>query len=88
MKPKAIKNPKSQTAIAAFSLNSKFKLTMSGTPIENRLEELWSQMNFLCRGLIFKAPRLLKKYADPISKGDQATTKDYEQGYAPLFYVE
>lgn len=42
-----IKNPQSQTAQAAFALHSKFRLALSGTPVENRPEELWSQMRFL-----------------------------------------
>ena len=46
----AIKNPRSQTAQAAFQLNARFRVALTGTPIENRLEELWSQMHFLCPG--------------------------------------
>ena len=36
----AIKNPKSLTALAAFQLQSSFRITLTGTPIENRLTEL------------------------------------------------
>ena len=42
----AIKNPKSYTAQAAFQLQSDVRLTLTGTPIENRLTELWSQIHF------------------------------------------
>ncbi len=48
----AIKNPDSQTTRAAYGLNAGFKLTLSGTPIENRLEELWSQMHFTNPGVL------------------------------------
>ena len=48
----AIKNPRSQTAQAAFCLKAKFRVALTGTPIENRLEELWSQMHFLCPGFL------------------------------------
>ena len=42
----AIKNAHSQTARAAFELKGDFRVALSGTPVENRLEELWSVMNF------------------------------------------
>ncbi len=48
----AIKNPQSQTAQAVFSLHSHFRLSLTGTPIENRLEELWSQFHFLIPSLL------------------------------------
>ena len=40
----AIKNLGSQTARAAFGLKGKFRVLLSGTPVENRLEELWSDV--------------------------------------------
>ncbi|MEM1157553.1 MAG: DEAD/DEAH box helicase [Verrucomicrobiota bacterium] len=41
-----IKNPGSQTAKAAFALNAKHRIVLTGTPIENRLSDLWSLMRF------------------------------------------
>ena len=46
----AIKNPDSQTARAAYALPASFRLALTGTPVENRLEELWSLMHFTNRG--------------------------------------
>src|SRR6185503_5034954 len=48
----AIKNPDSQSAQAAFALEADFRLAMSGTPIENRLDELWSVCHFTNPGLL------------------------------------
>jgi SNF2 family DNA or RNA helicase len=48
----AIKNPSTQTAKAAFRLRASMRLSLTGTPIENRLEELWSQFHFLLPGLL------------------------------------
>ena len=44
----AIKNPDSQgvARVAAYSLRANFRLALTGTPIENRLDELWSQFHF------------------------------------------
>ena len=48
----AIKNPDSQVARAAYRLKADFKLAVTGTPMENRLEELWSLMHFANPGLL------------------------------------
>lgn len=47
-----IKNPLSQTAQAIYMLKAGFRLSMTGTPIENNLKELWSQFHFLLPGLL------------------------------------
>ena len=43
----AIKNSHTQTAQAVYSLQALFRLSITGTPLENRLSELWSQFRFL-----------------------------------------
>ncbi len=47
-----IKNPDSQIAQALFSLRSDMRLILSGTPIENRWEDLWSLFHFLMPDLL------------------------------------
>ena len=42
-----IKNPESQTAIAAKKIKSKHRFALTGTPLENSLLELWSVFDFL-----------------------------------------
>lgn len=66
----AIKNPDSQAARAAFRLQAEFRATLSGTPVENRLDELWSQMHFCNRGLLAGRKQFKQRYADPIASGD------------------
>jgi superfamily II DNA or RNA helicase len=66
----AIKNESSQTARAAFALRSDFRLALSGTPVENRLEELWSVMNFANPGLLGGRTSFQERYAGPIASGD------------------
>ena len=48
----AIKNARSEAARALHSLNAQFRLSVTGTPIENHLGELWSQFRFVCRDLL------------------------------------
>ncbi len=47
-----IKNPDSQVARSAYALRGNFRLVITGTPIENRLEDLWSLFHFLLPELL------------------------------------
>ncbi len=64
-----IKNPESQVAQAAYRLKANWRLTLSGTPVENRLDELWSQMHFLNRGLLGGRRDFQDRYAKPVAEG-------------------
>jgi len=68
-----IKNPMSATARAAKRLKSMRRLAMTGTPIENRLSEIWSIFDFVSPGLLGGLTNFEEKYARPIERGDQAT---------------
>ena len=57
----AIKNAESQSAKAARLLRSRYKLAISGTPIENHLGELWSIFEFLNPGML-GTDSVFKKY--------------------------
>lgn len=65
-----IKNPDSQVARAAFELEASFKMTLSGTPVENRLDELWSQAHFTNPGMLGGREAFKDAYARPIAAGD------------------
>ncbi|HSQ63705.1 MAG TPA: DEAD/DEAH box helicase [Polyangiaceae bacterium] len=66
----AIKNLGSQTARAAFGLQGKFRVLLSGTPVENRLEELWSAMHFANPGLLGGVSDFQQRYSSPIASGN------------------
>lgn len=61
-----IKNALSQTAQSVKKLNSQHKLALSGTPIENKLEELWSVFDFLMPGFMFSMSEFNFRYVNPI----------------------
>ena len=61
----AIKTAATQTARAAFQLRGRFKVCLSGTPMENRPDELWSQFHFLMPGLIERGIETLKSQVRP-----------------------
>ena len=48
----AIKNPQAQTSQAVFDLWADFRIALTGTPVENRLLELWSIFEFLAPGYL------------------------------------
>ena len=57
-----IKNPASQTAVAACALTGNYRLALSGTPIENRLMDLWSIMQFAMPGLLGLRSHFQKRF--------------------------
>lgn len=42
-----VRNPSTKTARAIFQLRSLCRIALTGTPIQNHVEEIWSLMNFL-----------------------------------------
>jgi len=51
----AIKNPSAQQTRAVKNLKSRMRLALTGTPVENRLSDLWSIFDFLQKGLLGSA---------------------------------
>lgn len=70
-----IKNATSMTAQSVKKLKCKHKLAMSGTPIENRLEELWSIFDFLMPGFLFDQSEFIHRYVNPIMERDDKTVE-------------
>lgn len=58
----AIKNRGTRNAKSVKQLKSKHRLVLSGTPIENSLEELWSLFDYLMPGLLSTYDRFVDKY--------------------------
>ncbi len=75
----AIKNEKSQTARACLLLQATERLALSGTPIENRIEELWSIFEFLNPGMLGS----VKKFAE-LSGDDPETRAKLGRALAPF----
>ena len=65
-----IKNPLSATARAAKRLKADRRLALSGTPIENRLSEIWSIFDFVSPGLLGPLDKFEERYGRPIDGGD------------------
>ncbi|HZL11955.1 MAG TPA: DEAD/DEAH box helicase [Prolixibacteraceae bacterium] len=63
-----IKNSSSKTYKSIIEIRSKHKLVITGTPIENSLSDLWSQLNFLNKGLLGSLPYFKREFITPIEK--------------------
>jgi len=64
----AIKNPNSKVAKAACLLQSKHRVCMSGTPLQNNTFDIYAQMNFLNPGLLGSTEFFRNEFATPIDK--------------------
>lgn len=60
-----IKNANTRQSQAARSLSAGFRLTLTGTPIENRLEDLWSILDFLNPELFGTRRDFTERYREP-----------------------
>lgn len=64
----AIKNMTTKRSRAAMLLNGRFKLITTGTPIENRLSELWNLFHFITPGLLHSLDKFNEDFAVPIER--------------------
>jgi len=63
-----MKNPDTAQTLAIKTLKSDIKIAMTGTPVENRLTELWSIFDFINKGYLGSLKDFQKSYAIPIEK--------------------
>ena len=63
-----IKNPITETAKVARHLLARHRLAVTGTPIENKLDELWALFDFLMPGYLGSQARFRRDYDGPITR--------------------
>ena len=80
-----IKNPLAKTAQAVCKLDARHRLALSGTPVENHLEELWSIFRFLMPGFLGTSKDFGIRFRGPIEKqGDQLRAAALRQRMKPF----
>lgn len=72
----AIKNPGTRQAKGVKALSGRARIVLTGTPVENRLSDLWSLFDFISPGLLGSAKRF-KQFANSLEKHEPPS-------YAPL----
>jgi SNF2 family DNA or RNA helicase len=80
-----VKNPESKAFQAIRTLQSRNRIVLTGTPVENSLIDLWSQMTFLNPGLLGGLSYFKKEYVVPVEKqGNQKKRKELKELIEPF----
>ena len=80
-----IKNPESKIFAAVSKLNSKQRFVLTGTPIENSLIDLWSQLQFVNPGILGDLKYFRSKFFQPIErKGSKTSENRFRQIINPF----
>ena len=68
-----IKNPTAKVSRACYELNADFRLAITGTPLENKLLDLWSIFNFLMPGLMGS----IQQFTDTLESTSLSNSSDF-----------
>jgi SNF2 family DNA or RNA helicase len=80
-----VKNPAAKAARAVRRLPARQRVALTGTPVENRLSELWAIMDFCNPGLLGRFPRFKERYAVPVERwGDAAAAAALRRLVSPF----
>ncbi|MDD5175839.1 MAG: DEAD/DEAH box helicase [Sterolibacterium sp.] len=80
-----VKNPKAQSHRVARQLKARHRLSLTGTPVENHLGELWAQYHFLLPGLLGDVRRFAATFRTPIEKqGDDERRRQLAERVRPF----
>lgn len=71
-----IKNPKAQASRIVRKIQSEHRLSLTGTPMENHLGELWAQFDFLLPGFLGNQTDFTRLYRTPIEKHGNAVKRE------------
>ena len=79
-----IKNSNTQNARAVKSVRSVRRFALTGTPVENRLAELWSIFDFLMPGFLFTRRAFMNRFEAPIQRQETRVAEHLRQMVAPF----
>jgi len=80
-----IKNPEAAQSKAVKSIGSQIRIAMSGTPVENRLTEFWSIMDFSNKGYLGTVKMFKEDFAEPIQVfNDEKVVQRFRKITAPF----
>ncbi|MCW0216595.1 MAG: DEAD/DEAH box helicase [Pseudonocardia sp.] len=64
-----VKNPRSETARALRGIDAVARVALTGTPVENRLTDLWAILDWATPGLLGAPAAFRRRWAEPIESG-------------------
>jgi TATA-binding protein-associated factor len=78
--------PPKATAMASKKLRARHRLVLTGTPVQNNVNEVWAMFDFLMPNYLGSAATFIKTYARPIMKSQlpTASTLDVQEGNSKL----
>ena len=80
-----IKNHATQAARAVKAVQADFRLALTGTPVENRLSELWSIFDYLMPGYLFSYSRFREEFESPIvNREDEGASERLQKMIRPF----
>ena len=79
-----VKNHQTLAARAVKVLDARHRFALTGTPVENRLSELWSIFDFLMPGLLGGYERFREHYEQPIVDGDDDAGRTLRAAVSPF----
>ncbi len=82
-----IKNPSAKQSMAVRSLHADRRIALTGTPVENRLSELWSIMDFLNPGYLGPSGGFRKRFSVPIERYRDAQKGEQLRGLVRPFIL-
>jgi superfamily II DNA or RNA helicase len=78
------KNADAKRSKSLAALTADWRLALTGTPVENRLDELWAVMRLAVPGLLGDRARFHERFTKPIAEGDAAASAQLRRRIAPF----
>ncbi|WP_051186867.1 DEAD/DEAH box helicase [Nocardia tenerifensis] len=80
----ALKNPATQLAKAARALDAEVRVALTGTPVENHLDELWALLNLVTPRLFGHKTQFRRRFVRPIQEGSSAAAARLRDAIEPV----
>lgn len=79
-----VKNPRTESWKSAGQIKADQKLALTGTPIENRVDDLWSILDLVAPGALGTERAFARRYSSPIAKGNIERLNELRQRVHPI----
>ncbi len=80
----ALKNPRTQISKAARALDAAATVALTGTPVENHLDELWALVNLVSPRLLGHRAQFRRRFVQPIQEGSVAAAARLRDAIEPI----